>query len=306
VNIEERESVIVVDDQEPVRRMVARLLEGEGFRALEARDGREAVALFRAESPLAVVSDVMMPGMDGLAMLKEIKRIDRGAAVILMTGLGTAEVLLEALRGGATNFFKKPFDVQDLVQEIRSVAEFRREAARSALFSPFLEEETKRFRIPSGSPRYLSVINQIAMQLPALLPAEEALNIKVGIEEMIQNGIEHGNLGITFAEKAAALKDGTFAQLVAQRLREGGAARVVTVESRLARERFEVGIGDEGNGFDWRGLPAVDAENLLSFSGRGIFLTKIYFDEVRYNERGNHVTLVKKRSAQARGAGPGL
>ncbi len=285
--------------------MVARLLEGEGFRALEARDGREAVALFRAESPLAVVSDVMMPGMDGLTLLKEIKRIDRSAAVILMTGVGTAEVLLEALRGGATNFFKKPFNVQDLVQEIRSVAEFRREAARAALYTPFLEEETKSFRIPSGTRRYFTVINQIALQLPTLLPAEDVLTVKVGIEEMIQNAIEHGNLGITFAEKAAALRDGSLAQLVAERLRAGGGDRSVTVESRLTRERFEVTITDEGSGFDWRELPGVEAENLLSFSGRGILLTRIYFDEVLYNERGNQVTLVKKRSAAAPGAGPG-
>jgi CheY-like chemotaxis protein/anti-sigma regulatory factor (Ser/Thr protein kinase) len=303
VSIGEREAVLVVDDQEPVRRMIARLLEGEGFRVLEAGDGGEAVALFEAHSPLAVISDVMMPGMDGLELLRRVKRIDRNAAVILMTGLGTSEVLLAALRGGATNFFKKPFNVHDLVQEVRSVAEFRREAARAALYTPYLEEETKRFRIPSGTQRYFPVINQVALQLPLLLPVDEALTVKVGIEEMIQNAIEHGNLGIGCDEKAAALRDGTWADLVAERLRAGGASRVVTVESHLSRERFVVTVTDEGEGFDWRSLPGLDAQSLLTFSGRGIFLTRIYFDEVRYNDRGNEVTLVKKRSLSSPAAG---
>jgi anti-sigma regulatory factor (Ser/Thr protein kinase) len=65
--------------------------------------------------------------------------------------------------------------------------------------------------------------------------------------------------------------------------------------SRLAPDLFEITIRDEGGGFDWRKLPAVAPENLLAFNGRGIFLTKIYFDEVSYNELGNEVTLRKRK-----------
>ncbi len=56
---------------------------------------------------------------------------------------------------------------------------------------------------------------------------------------------------------------------------------------------FEITIRDDGKGFDWRTLPEVEPENLLAFNGRGIFLTKIYFDEVIYNDSGNQVTLRK-------------
>lgn len=275
--------------------MLARMVERAGFEPVEAKDGEEAVERFKTFAPIVVVSDIMMPKMDGLALLERIKQIDRGAAVILMTGLGNEEVLLQALRGGATNFFKKPFNVADLIQQIRAVAEYRREAARSTLTTPFLEEETKLFRIPSGDERYLPLINQVTLQLPRILPEEEILNLKIGIEEMIVNAVEHGNLGISFAEKAAAIEAGTLRELMAERLKGAGAAKVVTVTSRLTRERFEITISDGGEGFDWRALPGVEAGNLLAYSGRGIFLTKIYFDEVRYNERGNEVTLVKRR-----------
>jgi len=288
--------ILVVDDQEALRSLLSHLLDREGFDPVQAGDGERAVELFKSHSPLVVVSDIMMPKMDGLTLLNEIKKIDRNATVILMTGQGNEEMLLKALRGGATNFFKKPFNVRELIEEIRKVVNFRLEAARSTLFSPFLLEETKKFVIPRSDSPYFPVINQITLQLPRLMPEEEILNIKVGIEEMIANALEHGNLGISFEEKNAAIDEGRLAELVEERGRLSDAAgRKVTVTSRLASDLFEITIRDEGEGFDWRKLPAVAPENLLAFNGRGIFLTKIYFDEVSYNETGNEVTLRKRK-----------
>jgi len=286
-----------VDDQEALRSLLARLLEREGFDAVQAEDGAQAVEMFRSESPLVVVSDIMMPRMDGLTLLNEIRRIDRNATVILMTGQGNEDVLLKALRGGATNFFKKPFNVRELIDEIRKVVEFRLEAARSSLFSPLLVEETKRFVMPRADSPFFPIINQITLQLPCLLPQEDILNLKIGIEEVITNAIEHGNLGISFEEKSKAIQEGRLAELIADKGRESDAAgRAVGITSRLSPRLFEITIRDDGKGFDWRTLPAVEPENLLAFNGRGIFLTKIYFDEVTYNNAGNEVTLRKHKA----------
>lgn len=286
-----------MDDQEALRSLLARLLEREGFNAVQAEDGAQAVEMYRSESPLVVVSDIMMPRMDGLTLLNEIRRIDRNATVILMTGQGNEDVLLKALRGGATNFFKKPFNVRELIDEIRKVVEFRLEAARSSLFSPLLVEETKRFVMPRADSPFFPIINQITLQLPCLLPQEDILNLKIGIEEVITNAIEHGNLGISFEEKSKAIQEGRLAELIADRSRESDAAgRAVGITSRLSPRLFEITIRDDGKGFDWRTLPAVEPENLLAFNGRGIFLTKIYFDEVTYNDAGNEVTLRKHKA----------
>src|SRR5512147_637414 len=216
--------VLVVDDQEALRTLLSRLLDREGFDPVEAGDGEKAVELFKAESPLVVVSDIMMPKMDGLALLNEIKRIDRNATVILMTGQGNEDVLLKALRGGATNFFKKPFNVRELIDEIRKVVEFRLEAARSSLFSPLLVEETKTFVMTRADSPFFPIINQITLQLPCILPPEDILNLKIGIEEAITNAIEHGNLGITFEAKARAISEGRLAELIAERGRESDQA----------------------------------------------------------------------------------
>ena len=290
--------VLVVDDQEALRTLLSRLLDREGFDPIEAGDGERAVELFKSESPLVVVSDIMMPKMDGLALLTEIKRIDGNATVILMTGQGNEDVLLKALRGGATNFFKKPFNVRELIDEIRKVVEFRVEAARSTLFSPFLQEETKTFVLPRADSAYFPIINQITLQLPCVMPQEDILNIKIGIEEMITNALEHGNLGITFDEKSKALEEGRLPELIQERSRmSDDAGRKVYVDSHLGQDLFEITIRDEGSGFDWRALPEVAPENLLAYNGRGIFLTKIYFDEVMYSDTGNAVTLRKRRRA---------
>ncbi|HUI69716.1 MAG TPA: response regulator [Spirochaetia bacterium] len=291
-----RPAILVVDDEEPLRSLLVRILEMEGFRALTARDGQEAVKVFRDQSPLVVISDIRMPKMDGLAMLNEIHKIDRSAPVILMTGQGNEQILLAALRGGATNFFKKPFDNDELINEVRRVVGFRLEAERSSLFSPYIKEETKSFVLPAGVSSYYPVLNQITLQLPCLVPSEEVLNLKIGIEEMLTNAIEHGNLGITFEEKSQAIREGRLEQLVAERAAEAErAGRRVFIASRLTSDQFEVTIRDEGSGFDWRALPELIPENLLAFNGRGIFLTKIYYDEVVYNEIGNEVTLRKHR-----------
>ena len=299
--------ILVVDDQEALRSLLSRLLVREGFEPIEAGDGEEAVRLFKSESPLVVVSDIMMPRMDGLALLHEIKRIDRNATVILMTGQGNEDVLLDALRGGATNFFKKPFNIRELIDEIRTIVEFRLEAARSTLFSPFLLEETKHFVIPRADCPYFPIINQITLQLPCLLPEGEILNLKIGIEEMIANAVEHGNLGISFEEKNRAIEEGRLAELMTERGRQSDAlGRAVHVISRLTTDHFEISIRDEGQGFAWRSLPAVAPESLLSFNGRGIFLTKIYFDEVIYNETGTMVTMRKRKKSIPTNGTPAL
>jgi sigma-B regulation protein RsbU (phosphoserine phosphatase) len=297
VSVGSKPRVLVVDDQEALRSLLARLLEREGFDPVQAEDGAQAVQLYKSESPLVVVSDIMMPKMDGLTLLNEIRRFDRNATVILMTGQGNEDVLLKALRGGASNFFKKPFNVRELIDEIRKVVEFRLEAARSSLFSPLLVEETKKFVLPKADAPFFPIINQITLQLPCLLPQEDILNLKIGIEEIITNAIEHGNLGISFEEKNKAIQDGRLGELIADRGRESDAAgRAVRINSRLTPEMFEIVICDDGSGFDWRTLPAVAPENLLAFNGRGIFLTKISFDEVVYNDAGNEVTLRKHKA----------
>ncbi len=292
--------VLIADDEEILRQILSRFLKQAGFEPIEAKDGREAIELFRLSHPVVVVSDIMMPHMDGLTLLNEIRKIDKNAMVILMTGYGNEEILLEALRGGAVNFFKKPFNFKELIQFIESVVRHRIEPDLSFLFSKHLVEEEKYFEIPTYETNVLPVINQITLHLKKIVPDCEILNLKIGIEEMIANAVEHGNLGISFEEKHRALEEGKWGAILESRLNsDNNRNKLIKIKSILKKDTFTVKISDEGSGFDWRSLPDVSADNLLSYNGRGIFLTKIYYDEVKYNNIGNEVTLVKYKSEES-------
>ena len=288
--------VLIVDDQDILRSLLVKFMVRAGFEPIEAPNGRKAVELYRISRPEVVLSDIMMPEMDGLTLLHEIKNVDRDAVVILMTGYGNEDILLEALRGGAVNFFKKPFDFTEIIEVVRSVVRHREEVDTTPFYSPHLVEESKRFEITAADSYVQPIINQIALQVAGIVPETEIINLKIGIEEMIKNAAEHGNLGISFEEKNKALETGSFGELLQSKLSLGKNSRKkIVVSSSLDPGGLTVVIRDEGEGFDWRSLPELSAETLLRCNGRGIFLTKIYYDEVRYNEAGNEVTLVKRR-----------
>jgi DNA-binding response OmpR family regulator len=288
--------VLIVDDQHVLRAVLVKFMLKEGLTPIEAENGEAAIALYTSERPAVVLSDIMMPRMDGLTLLNEIKRIDAKAAVVLMTGYGNEEILLKALRGGAANYFKKPFNFREVVEVVQHLIRHRAALELSVESSPYLVRESRQFILETGNADIFPVIDQITLTIHTLVPEQVILNLKVGIEEMLKNAIEHGNLGISAEEKNAALEKGTFGTLLAEKLAvDGNAEKTITITAEADRGEFRITIEDEGAGFDWRSLPHLQAESLLHFSGRGIFLTRIYFDEVIYNNRGNRVTLIKSK-----------
>ena len=137
------------------------------------------------------------------------------------------------------------------------------------------------------------------MHLQNIASDSEILNIKVGIEEMLKNAVEHGNLSITAKEKSDAIEQGNYGDLLKERLQDTDNSRKkIRVDAQVTPEQVKIMIADEGEGFDWTLLPELHPESLLQYSGRGVFLTRIYFDAVQYNEKGNQVTLVKRRKSR--------
>lgn len=124
----------------------------------------------------------------------------------------------------------------------------------------------------------------------------ELEKLRVGISEMLTNSIEHGNLGITAEEKFKATEAGTYYELLNERLSDPVLSKRTThINIDLKDNVLSVTITDQGKGFDTSKLPdPTDEEHLLKLHGRGIFITKMYFSKIIYNEKGNQVTLVKK------------
>ncbi|MBD3168721.1 MAG: response regulator [candidate division Zixibacteria bacterium] len=126
-------SILVVDDKDSMRNMLVQTLEAEGYDVDMASDGTAGVDKAKEKEFDVVLTDLKMPGMDGLEILSAIKNDNPETAVILMTAYGTVENAVEAMKNGAFDFITKPFDTDQLSVLIRRAMENRRLVAENSL-----------------------------------------------------------------------------------------------------------------------------------------------------------------------------
>ena len=116
--------IIVIDDQEPIRRIVRRALENDGHTVFDASDGEAGMALLEREPADVVITDIFMPGMDGIQTLREIRKRFPATKVIAISGgdsSGLLDLRHDAELLGAMKSLQKPFNARDIVELVRSV-----------------------------------------------------------------------------------------------------------------------------------------------------------------------------------------
>jgi two-component system response regulator PilR (NtrC family) len=101
--------ILVVDDERSMREMLSILLEREGYEAVEAKNGQEALQLFETSLFDLVISDINMPGINGIELLSRIKALAPEVPVLMITAFATAEQAVDAIKLGAFHYFTKPF-----------------------------------------------------------------------------------------------------------------------------------------------------------------------------------------------------
>jgi PAS domain S-box-containing protein len=112
------EGVLIVDDELLTRKISSDILAAEGYRVLTAPNADAGIRVAAAEAVAAVVLDLMMPGMDGIAAIRELARVAPDAPVIICTAFSSRQHILDALKSGAYDFLSKPFQPQDLVSAV--------------------------------------------------------------------------------------------------------------------------------------------------------------------------------------------
>lgn len=113
--------ILVVDDAAFMRVRAVRVLEDAGHEVVQAENGLEAVQRYSESRPDAVLMDITMPQMDGLAALKEIKRIDPSARIAMVTAMGQQAIVMEALKSGAKDFVLKPFQADRVLAALQKL-----------------------------------------------------------------------------------------------------------------------------------------------------------------------------------------
>jgi DNA-binding NtrC family response regulator len=136
--------VLVVDDEEPFRRLLKNELTRKGYAVEVAADGGAALRLLGEAAFDVVLLDVVMPGMDGLSLMKRLKEEGAAPPIIVLTGKATVETAVEAMKNGAYDYLTKPYKLEELVIVIERACEFGRLSVKSRL----LEQELVR----KGSP----------------------------------------------------------------------------------------------------------------------------------------------------------
>jgi len=109
--MKEKPIILVVDDEEVVLELFHKILKKEEYTVLTANNGKEALGLLNRKRPELVILDLKMPGMNGIEILRQIKRIDENIEVIMITGYGTMKTARITMRLGAYDYITKPFDI---------------------------------------------------------------------------------------------------------------------------------------------------------------------------------------------------
>ena len=135
----EKEKILVVDDEEAIREVVSTLLGAQGYLCTVAQNGRVALDAFRKDTFDLVLSDIVMPEMDGLKLLGELRREDPDVPVIMVTAMHDISIALEAIRSGAYDYILKPFEKDQLHMSVRRALDHRQLVLENRTYQSDLE-----------------------------------------------------------------------------------------------------------------------------------------------------------------------
>jgi YesN/AraC family two-component response regulator len=113
-------TILIIDDEKPTLQMLSLFLEASGFRVLTAENEQQGLTVFKREHPQIVLTDIKMPGKDGLDVLRQIKSISPATEVIVITGHGDRDLKEHAMALEASAFFNKPLDTDALDEALQA------------------------------------------------------------------------------------------------------------------------------------------------------------------------------------------
>ncbi len=293
-------SVLVVDDSAMDRKLAGAFLAKDAqFEVSYAGHGADAMSSMEKSTPDLVVTDLIMPEMDGLQLVSAVREKFPLVPVILMTSLGSEEIAVKALQQGAASYVPKKFLGRDLLDTARRVLAVTGHKLSQVKLMECLTDSTARFVLHNDRALIPALVGHLQDRVTQIGLGDDVDRMQIGValEEALTNSLYHGNLEISSDLREEDF--GTYYATYEGRAKEAPyAERRIYVDARISRDEAEFLIRDEGPGFDPATLPdPTDPANLERLSGRGVLLMRTFMDEVAYNGTGNEVRMVKRRRA---------
>jgi DNA-binding NtrC family response regulator len=169
--------ILVVDDEVNARTALAELLRDEGYEVETAADAFKALGKLDAFTPDAVVTDLKMPGMDGIELVKKVRAAEDAPAVVVMTAFGAVQSAVDAMRAGAADYLTKPINFEELLVVLGRVLEHQKLRAEAARMRQRLTERVSRQSMVGSSPpmqRVFEIIEQVAPSKATVLLTGES------------------------------------------------------------------------------------------------------------------------------------
>jgi CheY-like chemotaxis protein len=295
-------TVMVVDDSMSDRMLIGELFERDdrNWSIAYAEGGRHALELMNDWTPDVVLSDIRMPDMDGLELLSELHAQHWDIPVVLVTGQGSEELAVQALRAGAANYVTK-----DALEQIPGVVAqvIKTGGPRPSYHTlvKHLDGVQYHFSLesdPSAIPPLVDLLARLTRSI-GICDKTECSHVAIALKEGLINAMYHGNLELPASNLPhcrEVLEKGEKSPLIeARRMEIPYRNRRTVVESSMSREQARFVITDEGRGFNPGTISkSTDADLLQKQPGRGLLLMKTFMDELTFNITGNQVVMEKR------------
>ncbi|MBK8690937.1 MAG: sigma-54-dependent Fis family transcriptional regulator [Deltaproteobacteria bacterium] len=164
---ESRGRILIVDDEANARAALSEILREEGYETETAADGFKALGKLGAFSPDLILTDLKMPGLDGLGLLKEARAASPSTVLVVMTAFGTIDSAVEAIKLGAENYLTKPLDPGTLVAVVERAMEKARLMAEAAVLRERLRERNAFGHIVGEHPSMKALLETVAQVAPS-------------------------------------------------------------------------------------------------------------------------------------------
>lgn len=294
--------VLVVDDDRIMRMMMEERVQELDHETLSAVNGKDAYDLLLKEKHNIdlLLLDREMPEMNGMEVVKRMKaNADlRRIPIIMATGSDRPEQIKEGIDAGVFYYLTKPFD-QDVFKAVFLSAV--RELETRSVLKEELKKHKSSFNLIDTAAFTIHTISEaedLSAFLANIFPDPE--RVIAGLAELMINGIEHGNLGLTYEEKTDLIERGMWRHEIDYRCTlPKNKHKKVQVIFRRNEDGLYVKIEDDGDGFDWRRYLDIDPARAKDNHGRGIAQARaVSFDALKYNTAGNVATAIVREEEE--------